>query len=125
MTKKAMKKALQRKIRNMLPLVEALDALALLDQFEKVYEIKKYAEKAKGIKKYWYYTVGYMVAIDGYIRDVRVNSTAGKALFGKYATFGTLTATLWRIKEAGPTAPNYEIAMQICAVLNNYDKKHC
>lgn len=125
MTKKQMKETLIKRIKKELSGLELLDTLALLNQFEKVFEIKKYAEKTKGIKKYYYYGIGYAVAIDGFVRDIRVNSKTGKKLFGKIATFGTLTSTLVKVKEQGPKAQNYALAVEICAVLSNYDKGHC
>lgn len=143
MTKKEMKDALIKNMKEVLPVLMLGDALILLDQFEKLFEMKKYAEKEKGWKKYYYYTIGYSIGLGAYIRDVRVNSMAGKYLFGNFAKFGTLTATLWRIKKAEikndglgniyayhPKYGNididrYKLAMQICEVLNNYDEGHC
>lgn len=138
-SKKEMKENLQDRIKKELPIAYQIDALILLDQFEKIFEIKRYAEEEDGIKKYYYYTIGYTAALNGYVRDIRVNSTAGKYMFGDYAELGTLTATLWRIKSAIPdgkgnyvhedygviSAEKYDLAMEICAVLNNYDEGHC
>lgn len=108
-----------------------LDAGLLLWQFINGFKIKRYREDAKGLARVWYTIIAIPLFFDGFIRDVRVNSTAGKYMFGdlaigdkKYLGLSTLTGTLWRVVAAGPTAQNYKLAVQIGEVLNDYDPGH-
>ena len=123
--------ALIDKINEVIPSYLQPDVKTMLWQFVKGYKIKAYREEATGIKRAWYTIIAVPLFIDGFIRDVRVNSTAGKYLFGsysigdrKYAGLSTLTGTIQRIVDAGPEAPNYELAVQIGTVLNDYDEGH-
>ncbi len=100
-----------------------LDAKLLLIQFVKGFKIISYRKEAKGIRRAWYTFIAVPLLIDGYIRDVRVNSTTGKKLFPEQYKFGTLTATVQRVVDAGPVY-NYDLAVQIGKVLNDYDEGH-
>ncbi len=107
------------------------DARAMLFTFIKGFKILRYRKDSKGWARAWYTIIAIPMFIDGYIRDVRVNSTTGKKLFGdysikdKYFGLSTLTGTLIRVQKAGPSAENYDLAVQICEVLNQYDPGHC
>lgn len=108
-----------------------LDARAMLFTFIKGYKILRYRKDSKGLERIWYTIIAIPMFFDGIIRDVRVNSTTGKKLFGdlsikdKYFGLSTLTGTLIRVQKAGPSAQNYDLAVQICEVLNDYDPGHC
>lgn len=107
------------------------DARVMLFTFIKGYKILRYRKDSKGWIRAWYTLIAVPMFIDGFIRDVRVNSTTGKKLFGdlsikdKYFGLSTLTGTLIRVKAGGPSAQNYDLAVQICKTLNLYDPGHC
>jgi len=123
--------ALGNTLNEILSGVYEADARLLLIQFVKGFKIISYRKQATGLRRAWYTFIAVPLLLDGYIRDVRVNSTTGKKLFGdlsvkdKYFGLSTLTGTLIRVKKAGPTAQNYELAVQICQVLSDYDSGHC
>jgi len=140
MTTKAERlRALKKTLDDLLPEPLESDARILLWQFIQVFKAKKrYDNTDKWYKKAWYGAVFGPMAVVGYVRDVRVNSTAGKLLFGDFAKFGTLTATLKRVKKAhweerhtygvivtGDLHAQYNLAVQICEVLGDYDPDHC
>jgi len=145
MTKAQKLAALEKTLAQELKGAEYFDARVLLKQFIAGFKIKAFHAKAKGLEKLWYKIIAIPLFFDGFIRDVRVNSTSGKKLFGAYSVkdkyFGlsTLTGTLIRVKQAEPintkefTHPAYGLiskekvmlAHQICEVLNDYDKGHC
>jgi len=145
MTTKAERlRALKKTLDDLLPEPLESDARILLWQFIQVFKAKKRYDKTnKWYKKAWYAAVFGPMAVVGYVRDVRVNSTAGKLLFGEFAKFGTLTATLKRVIKHGLGEPatyynglpityidqdradRYNLAIQICEVLNDWDEGHC
>lgn len=132
MSKSVRLEALRDKIDEVIPSYLQPDVKVMLWQFIKGFKIKRYREESTGLKRFWYTLIAVPLFVDGFIRDVRVNSTAGKYLFKeysrgdrKYAGLSTLTGTLWRVKAAGKKAPNYDMAVQICEVLNDYDENHC
>ena len=106
------------------------DARVMLFTFIKGFKILRYRKDSKGWAKAWYTFIAVPMFIDGYIRDVRVNSTTGKLLFGdfsikdKYFGLSTLTGTLQRVIDSGSKAENYDLACQIGIVLNDYDPGH-
>lgn len=97
----------------------------LLWMFIKGFKIKAYYEDATGLAKAWYIFIALPLFIYGYILDVLVNQTVGKDQFGDAWEFGTLTATMWRVKKLGPKAKGYVFAVKICLVLSDYHKGHC
>lgn len=144
--------SLKIKLNEVLPAHMLVEALILLDQFEKGFEIIRYHNQSEGIEKLWYKIIGFLLFIDGILRDVRLNSGlgdcklcrkyffgVGQYLFGDFSKFGTLTATLIRVKESKLThdgryfhmaygyisVERYELACQICEVLSDYEKGHC
>lgn len=138
MTKDDRLNALKKTLDDLLPEPLEHDARILLWKYITVYTIKKKHDNTGGKwKKAWYKLIGYPLAALGYIRDVRVNSTAGKFLFGEFAKFGTLTATLKRVKKSAMCQGSEDyitpsvgwdkchLAVQICEVLNLYDPGHC
>ena len=133
-------KELQDMLADELSGLYAADARVLLLQFVNGFKVLKYRKQSVGWARVWYTFIAGVTFIDGYMRDVRVNSTTGKFLFGEYAKFGTLTATLIRVKQAKLGASTgayvhpkygtlsmqrYNIAVQICRVLSDYDEGHC
>lgn len=143
MSKKERLEALKEALDISLPsTLQNYDAKAMLWTFITGFKILRYRKDSKGWTRVWYTLIAVPLFIDGYVRDVRVNSTTGKKLFGKYAEFGTLTATLKRIKKAEPakgalgsdgydskygfiSAKKYDLSRQICEVLDDYDPGHC
>ena len=126
MSKEQRLEDLEQTLRGLLPYPIYLDSLLLLKQFIKVFEIKEKLETEKNwFKRISLYTQGYAILADGYIRDLRVNSTAGRILFPTHHKFGTLTATMKRVKKAGSPADELILAIQVCVVLNDYDPNHC
>ena len=109
MTKDQRLTALKARLDELLPGPEKLEAKILLWQFIQVFKARKRYDATGSIaKKAWYIALFGPMLVSGYIRDVRVNSTVGKMLFGDFAKFGTLTATLKRVKEARPiTGPGH------------------
>ena len=99
------------------------DARVMLFTFIKGFKILRYRKDSKGWAKVWYTIIAIPMFFDGYIRDVRVNSTTGKKLFPEQYQFGTLTATIQRVVTSTGNK-NYDLAMQIAEVLNDYDPGH-
>lgn len=133
--------ALNKRIDTILDPPYSHQAKLLLWQFVKVFKIKKhYEQETNWIKKAWYLLVGIPLAVDGFIRDVQLNSVLGPRLFPKsYVKFGPLTSTLNRVLKSEPNTAStrihrkygvikngqYLMAVQICEVLNDYDPNHC
>jgi|GEM_PF-2639998 len=134
--------------------LERVDACILLDQFVYLFEFKKKRKNTGGRWKKGYYSVlGWMIFASGIKRDLRVNDTLGYKFFGEFAKrgkFKTLTSTLKRVKGAKTLITNvdhtgnfedvlqycdpkygcvsveyYNLAVQICLVLNDWDEGHC
>ena len=125
MGKKERIEALKDRLDKVLPNVaENMDAKVMLWTYVKGFKILSYRKESTGLAKAWYTFIAMPMFIDGYIRDVRVNSTSGKKLFPDYYKFGTFTATIQRVIDAGIGAPSYVFAVQIADVLNDYDPGH-
>lgn len=111
----------------------------LLAMFIAGFKIKRYYQESTGLWKLWYIIIALPLFLYGYVLDVLINATVGKNQFGKFSKFGTLTATLWRVKKAeklndieyyhseyGVIAiEKYNFAVQVCEVLNDQDEGHC
>lgn len=124
---------LKEELRAKLPLVIWVDACILLDQFIRVFDYKRRHDNTGGFfKRAFYKSVIYGMLVDGYIRDLRINATAGKILFPKHYKSdswhkqSTLTATMKRVKSDLFALPAHRgTATRICEVLNDYDPEHC
>ena len=134
---------LKEELRGKLPLHIYLDACILLDQFIRVFDYKRRhdnTERGSGIfgyikyqsKRLFYKAVVAGMLADGYIRDLRINATAGKILFPKHYKSdswhkqSTLTATMKRVKADLFAVPDHRgTAIRICIVLNDHDPDHC
>ncbi len=126
MSKKARLDALNKELDNKLEGFRKYAAKLLLWMFIKGFKIKRYfSEESNILKKIGYVLVAIPLFKNGYVLDVAVNQMVAQEFFGKNYEFGTLTATLWRVKKEGEKAKGYVFAMQICEVLNDYDEGHC
>ena len=126
MSKKARLDALNKKLDVELEGVRKYMAKILLWMFIKGFKIKRFfGEEDNILKKIGYIIIAIPLFSYGYILDVCVNQAVGPQFFGRNYGFGTLTATLWRVKKEGKAAKGYAFAMQICEVLNDYDESHC
>ena len=97
----------------------------LLWMFIKGFKIKAYYKDATGLARAWYIFIALPLFLYGYVLDVCINQTVGKKQFGDAWEFGTLTATMWRVKKLGSEAQGYDFSVQICLVLSDYDPGHC
>ena len=124
---------LKEELRGKLPFYIYLDSCILLDQFIRVFDYKRRHDNTGGFfKRLFYKSVIYGMLVDGYIRDMRINATAGKILFPKHYKSSswhkqsTLTATMKRVKADLFAVPAHRgTAIRICIVLNDHDPDHC
>lgn len=97
----------------------------MLWMFIKGFKIKRYYKDSTGFTRAWYIFIAIPLFLYGYTLDVAINQTVGKDQFGEAYEFGTLTATLWRVRKLGPDAKGFMFMVQICQVLSDYDSGHC
>jgi len=119
--------ALRKKLRELLHFPNEQRALLLLEGFIEAYKLRDKIKRTNNrFKKLWYKIRFANIIVPGYILDVRVNYTVGRKLFGDYVTWPTLTATLKRVKKKAPhNSKAYQLAVQVCQVLDLYDPGHC